>query len=108
MENLHDDFIKDVPILNENGVKHSFDKNENIKATQGGTSKEYRLAKLKRDFGEEAVIEAAKTHKTASALERHFGVGKPLLTPIERLERAFTRLSEEEKADFLKRIGHAP
>ena len=58
--------VESVPPVQKNGVnQHSgFDKNENIKPSEvGGTSKTYRIAKLKRDFGEEAVIEAAKTCK---------------------------------------------
>lgn len=99
MATVHDSIVsltgvavdaESVGVLNEphTGVA---DKNKNISHSQHGTSKEYRLAKLKRDFGEEAVLEAAKKHKTVSALERHFGVGKPLLTAVERLEMAFNR-----------------
>ena len=41
-----------VPVLNDNGVKRSFDKTKNIKAQQGGTSAAYCIAKLKRDYPE--------------------------------------------------------
>ena len=102
-----EDIAKSVPVLGEHGVnQYGLDKNKNVKSTErGGNSQDYRLAKLKRDFGEERVLGLSKECKTVAEMERKLGVGKPLKTPVEKLLAAFERLSDKEREIFKKEIG---
>ena len=40
--------------MNKNGRPKNCDKNKNITVSDRGTSADYRIAKLKRDFGKDA------------------------------------------------------
>ena len=97
-----------VEAVNELGYneRDGCDKTKNITPTDRGTSFTYRIAKLKRDFGESEVMQAIEenSYTKASQVERHFGVGKPLLSPVEKLVRAYSRLSDQEKKEFASLI----
>ena len=101
-----EDIAKSVPVLGEHGVnRYRPAKNENGISKIGSNSSTYRLAKLKRDFGEERVLGLSKECKTVAEMERKLGVGKPLKTPVEKLLAAFERLSDKEREIFKKEIG---
>ena len=98
------ELAKDVPVLNPNGTnQHSLgcDKKENVTPKERGNSKEYRIAKLKRDYPEIAERLINGEFKTVAAAERAAGIGKPKMTAVEKVVKAFDRLSDEEKAEFM-------
>ena len=93
------DFAKSVEVLGENGV-HSFDKNENVKAHDGGNSNTYRIAKLKRDHPKVAQRLIDGEFKSVSEAERAAGLARPLLSALDRVQRAYDKLSDEDKKLF--------
>ena len=42
--------------------------------------------------------------KTVAAAERAAGIGKPKMTAVEKVVKAFDRLSDEEKLEFKKQV----
>ncbi|HEA26301.1 MAG TPA: hypothetical protein ENH92_04185 [Ectothiorhodospiraceae bacterium] len=81
------------------------DKTNNIKYGSGpsgigGTSAKYRIAKLKRDHPEVAQQLIDGEFKSVSEAERAAGIARPLLSNVEKVIRAYGRLSEDEKVEF--------
>jgi len=81
------------------------DKTNNIKYSSGpsgigGTSAKYRIAKLKRDHPEVAQQLIDGEFKSVSEAERAAGIARPLLSNVEKVIRAYGRLSEDEKVEF--------
>ncbi len=71
-----------------------------------GNSKDYKIAKLKRDFGDKEVMDviADNDYTMATQVQRHFGVGKDKMSAVERVVRAYERLDEAEQNKFKKEI----
>ena len=85
-----------------------FDKTENIKATHnGGTSAAYRLGKIKRDRPELAERIMAGEFKSVAEAERAVGLKPPKLTNYEKVQRAFSRLTEDEQERFREWLGNS-
>ena len=89
----------------EDRGKSVLDKTNNIKYTStpsgiGGTSAKYRIAKLKRDHPEVAQQLIDGEFKSVSEAERAAGIARPLLSNVEKVIRAYGRLSEDEKVEF--------
>jgi hypothetical protein len=71
------------------------------KADKRGNSKEYRIAKLKRDHPDIAARIESGEFKTVSAAERAAGIpGREKLTPVQKIKNAIDRLSDDEKAEM--------
>jgi len=89
----------------EDRGKSVLDKTNNIKYTStpsgiGSTSAKYRIAKLKRDHPEVAQQLIDGEFKSVSEAERAAGIARPLLSNVEKVIRAYGRLSEDEKVEF--------
>ena len=89
--------------------KSVLDKSKNIKYTfdpsgMGGTSKKYRIAKLKRDHPDVVQRLMDGEFKTVSAAERAAGIERPLMSKVDKLLRAFDRLDDDEQFEFTERI----
>ena len=67
---------------------------------QCGNSSKYRIAKLKRDHPEVAQQLIDGEFKSVSEAERAAGIARPLLSNVEKVIRAYGRLSEDEKVEF--------
>ena len=91
------EFAKEVEVLGEHGHNQvGHDKTKNIMSSQGTGSK-YRIAKLKRDHPDIAQRLMDGEFKSVSAAEREAGIGKPLLTPVEKIIRLYDKLSPQDK-----------
>lgn len=71
------------------------DNSENVRSF--GNSSKYRIAKLKRDHPEIAQRLMDGEFKSVSEAERAAGMDRPLMSPVEKLVRAYQRLSDDEK-----------
>jgi len=76
----------------------------NCSDTGRGTSATYRIAKLKRDHPDVAERLEAGEFKNVAEAERAAGCGPATLTRVQRVMRAFERLSEDEQAEALEII----
>lgn len=93
----------------EAAAKHGGDRTEqvdeknNVNLThKGGNSAPYRLSKLKRDHPEVAKrVEAGEFKKVADA-ERAAGIGRPVMSKLDRVIAAFQRLSSDDQAKFME------
>ncbi len=96
------DLGEGVGVANEDGVRCY--ETEKVTPRERGNSQDYKISKLKRDFGEEEVMEAIKDngYTKATQVERHFGVGTKLKTDLEKVITAHEKLSREDKETFLK------
>ena len=97
---------KKVDKLTEHGTnQHSGgDKTENVTSSERGNANSYRIAKLKRDHPEIAQGVIDGKYKSVSEAERAAGIGKPLLTPVEKIIRAYSRLSDDDKRKVIEGI----
>jgi len=87
-----------TPVLGDVGVsKPSKSENRNIK---GGSNQRYRIAKLKRDYPEIAFRMEQGEFTTVSAAERAAGILGPKMSTVEKLVRAYDRLSDSEKQEY--------
>lgn len=100
-----------TPAVAENGEigrgRDSYSKNENGIAIRGGNNSAYRIAKLKRDHPEVAARIAAGEFKSVSEAERSIGLRPPKLTALERVQRAYAKLSENDRNVFREWLGEA-
>lgn len=81
-------------------------KNENVMIIdQQGNSAAYRIAKLKRDYPDVAARIAAGEFKTVSEAERSIGLRPPKMTALERVQRAYAKLDENDRNAFRTWLG---
>jgi len=103
--------VEFVPTLRgKPGRPNNVDKNENVNNSHdGGNGISYRLAKLKRDAPEIAERYLAGEFPNVREAERAAGLPVPAkLTQLERVLRAFERLSLDDKIEFCNRIDVNP
>lgn len=105
--------VEFVPVLRSHGGDRKSDqgnKNENVSLVeQHGNAATYRLAKLKRDAPEFAERYLAGEFPNVREAERAAGLPVPAkLSQLERVLRAFERLSLDDKIEFCNRIGVNP
>ena len=93
------ELAKETDVLGEVGVSKGT-KIENSTFIRG-TTKKYRIAKLKRDHPEIAQRLMDGEFKSVSAAERVAGIGKALQTPVEKLITAYGKLTDTEKDEFI-------
>jgi hypothetical protein len=93
---------------NPNGRKgkESTDENNPVSRLSDdyGNSSTYRIGKLKRDHPDVARRLEAGEFKTVAEAERAAGIGRPKMTPVEKVKRAYSKLSDDEKHRFLDEI----
>jgi hypothetical protein len=109
LERTNGERVEFIPPLRPNGgdrKSDQYDKNENVRLINDyGNASTYRIAKLKRDAPEFAERYQAGEFKTVREAERAAGFPvPPKLTALERVYRAFERLSTNDKLEFLRRI----
>jgi hypothetical protein len=99
---------REAPETNPNGgdrrsQEFQFDISNRSRSGQGGTSRDYTLARLKRDRPDlaELVIGGALS-ANAAAIEAGF---RRRDTPVDTLCRAWEKASDDERAAFLHKIG---
>jgi len=100
--------VEFVPVLRDKpGRPNNVDKIENVNISHdGGNGTTYRLAKLKRDAPEVAERYLAGEFPNVREAERAAGLPVPAkLSQLERVLRAFDRLSLNDKIEFCNRIG---
>lgn len=100
--------VEFVPTLRDKpGRPSNVDKIENVNNSHdGGNGTTYRLAKLKRDAPEFAERYLAGEFPNVREAERAAGLPvPPKLSQLERVLRAFDRLSLNDKIEFCNRIG---
>ncbi len=104
MTKMSDEILTDIKPLNKHGrpIKGGETEKPPFKLEHG--TKAQIIAKLARDFGKEEVADAIKDngYTKATQVERHFGVGKPLMSPVIKVMRQYTRLSDAEKEEFME------
>jgi len=94
-----------VPVLGEPHNKKTVDKMKNVNSSdKGGNSQKYRIAKLKRDHPAIAQRLMDGEFKSVSEAERAAGVGKPLMSPVQKVVNMINKLSVEDRAE-LKKLG---
>jgi len=69
-------------------------------STKQDRGNKYRIAKLKRDNPEVAQRLMDGEFKSVSEAERAAGLSRPLLSNVEKVKRAYDRLSDDEKSEF--------
>jgi len=92
-------YAKEVDVLGEVGKGRKIEN-----STFSNRSNDYRIAKLKRDHPKVADRLVAGEFKSVSAAEREAGLSRPLLSSVEKVARAYIKLSEAEQKAFVETI----
>jgi len=94
-----------VPVLNDHGVRHA--NNEKGISKIGSNSKEYRIAKLKRDHPDVAQRLIDGEFKSVSAAERAAGIGPPLKSEVDKVVTAVNKLTAHEWQQVVSSCQHS-
>ena len=93
------ELAKDTDVLGDVGDNQYAGSKTEI-ATSKDRGSKYRIAKLKRDNPVVAQRLMDGEFKSVSEAERAAGLSRPLLSNVEKVKRAYDRLSDDEKSEF--------